>query len=699
MSSQRAEKRRAAQLVQQAKLDAAYSRIRELELRCLANEELDPVNQEVRARFAMAQPALTRLVAAGQNSLDELAVVPGDLKACRNYGMHCELGCGAGNLPRSAAEAKQRGRGGRRRAVIAAGADSDPGPQLDMVSQGSSEASDRNPDCFQQRFQEALAIVNITRDRKLQGAGLAPGTWISSETSPVPSTLLNPNAAPFFPGSTLAGDESPRLPSLSEDEAFYSLLKAEIALESDAACDKAEICLTEASDTASQEHSSTCALSERVDSMQKDLRQSESLILTLADQIEELKHSLALRCESITADVATCGNKLGADLAMHMASQQQTQHGVIRKLDELTVAVRYCTEAENLRGLPDMLMGLADQLKLSATSSAKAPCDKAVIVANHRGIQTDTLVACQKDTPAHAEVQARYSSRDASTQTAFTSIDASAQVASAFFEAATQTLDSSMTSHARSPCHTISYNSAINSNGVKPRWTDLASDEDGCFNADPQAQTSPDAAAAACCLLPAAARRGLFCADATQSTSMIAQTSVAWEELVKEACEKGPSHEMSSKEPKQPAGNRKESPPHHPVHHFVSSSSSLGTGAGRLHNNMQHETKTHPKQLHVTLDENPAGTALGKGTQGDRETVSSTGKDCNPEALLETSLEALAHKIRGLQSESKILDGYWRVYCDNLGGGLYDPLRHTPRFINEWLQKPTIMKCRMELEQ
>eukprot|EP00930_Biecheleria_cincta_P006427 TRINITY_DN10742_c0_g1_i1.p1 TRINITY_DN10742_c0_g1~~TRINITY_DN10742_c0_g1_i1.p1 ORF type:complete len:906 (-),score=154.01 TRINITY_DN10742_c0_g1_i1:338-3055(-) len=182
MSSHRAEKRRAAQLVLQAKLEAAYTRIRELEVQNLAPCELDSVGQEVRAGLSMAEPALTRLVAAGQNPSEKTPAVPGDLRAARNYGLHCNLGCGISQLPRNAAEARRWGRGGRSRcshgkAASSTGADSDPGPWLNMSSDGSSEADDSEREAaqsalFNERFREAMRLANNSGSEMLMFADI-----------------------------------------------------------------------------------------------------------------------------------------------------------------------------------------------------------------------------------------------------------------------------------------------------------------------------------------------------------------------------------------------------------------------------------------------------------------------------------------------------------------------------------------------
>ena len=112
----RGERRRFARVTLQAKLDAAYKRIRELELICLdlssGSGDGARIEDEVQGRLDLAKPALRCIVAAGQAGPSQGAV-SGNKKAFRNFALHSDMGCGAGALPRSAAEAKTRGRGGR----------------------------------------------------------------------------------------------------------------------------------------------------------------------------------------------------------------------------------------------------------------------------------------------------------------------------------------------------------------------------------------------------------------------------------------------------------------------------------------------------------------------------------------------------------------------------------------------------------
>ena len=62
---------------------------------------------EVQARLTMAEPALMAKVLGHSGS--------GSARACRNFALHADLGCGASQLPATVQEAKRRGRGGRRR--------------------------------------------------------------------------------------------------------------------------------------------------------------------------------------------------------------------------------------------------------------------------------------------------------------------------------------------------------------------------------------------------------------------------------------------------------------------------------------------------------------------------------------------------------------------------------------------------------
>ncbi|CAK0909275.1 unnamed protein product [Prorocentrum cordatum] len=72
---------------------------------------VDGVQQEVAARLAMVEPALTELVKAGPTGEAEIS---GDMKAMRNAGLHVDMGCGADDLPQTGREAKRRQRGGRK---------------------------------------------------------------------------------------------------------------------------------------------------------------------------------------------------------------------------------------------------------------------------------------------------------------------------------------------------------------------------------------------------------------------------------------------------------------------------------------------------------------------------------------------------------------------------------------------------------
>ena len=81
---------------------------------CHADEGLvdEAVTDEVKARFEMARPTLTKLVEAGSAGIP--VGVTGDQRAWRNFGLHCEHGCGAEALPTTVREVKKRSRGSRR---------------------------------------------------------------------------------------------------------------------------------------------------------------------------------------------------------------------------------------------------------------------------------------------------------------------------------------------------------------------------------------------------------------------------------------------------------------------------------------------------------------------------------------------------------------------------------------------------------
>ncbi|CAK0850550.1 unnamed protein product, partial [Prorocentrum cordatum] len=71
----------------------------------------DAVQEEVKARLAMVEPALKEMVKAGPSGDPALN---GDMKAMRNTGLHLDMGCGADNLPQDGKETKRRQRSGRK---------------------------------------------------------------------------------------------------------------------------------------------------------------------------------------------------------------------------------------------------------------------------------------------------------------------------------------------------------------------------------------------------------------------------------------------------------------------------------------------------------------------------------------------------------------------------------------------------------
>eukprot|EP00930_Biecheleria_cincta_P022107 TRINITY_DN16194_c0_g1_i1.p1 TRINITY_DN16194_c0_g1~~TRINITY_DN16194_c0_g1_i1.p1 ORF type:complete len:717 (+),score=103.79 TRINITY_DN16194_c0_g1_i1:92-2152(+) len=136
-SYNRNEKRRQAKQCLEGKLKAAYKHIRELELRLnqLQSSHTDPVVAEVEGRLGLVRPMLSTLVAAGQASSRTNA--SGSLRAFRNFGMHADMGCGVDNLPKDSAEAKRRVRGARK-----------------VSAQGDSS--------FNERFKQALACCSAS---------------------------------------------------------------------------------------------------------------------------------------------------------------------------------------------------------------------------------------------------------------------------------------------------------------------------------------------------------------------------------------------------------------------------------------------------------------------------------------------------------------------------------------------------------
>ena len=53
----------------------------------------------------------------------------------------------------------------------------------------------------------------------------------------------------------------------------------------------------------------------------------------------------------------------------------------------------------------------------------------------------------------------------------------------------------------------------------------------------------------------------------------------------------------------------------------------------------------------------------------------------------EASLHSLAAQVKEFQRTSKAAARSWRLHCDELGGGIFNPTRHTQTFLKQWLEK------------
>ena len=87
-------------------------------------EAASDICAEVAAREQLARPFLAEQVAAGRAGAQPRPC--GGAKAYRDWAQHAEFGVGAAEMPSTAREARQRGRGQRRRDKAAAGASSPP---------------------------------------------------------------------------------------------------------------------------------------------------------------------------------------------------------------------------------------------------------------------------------------------------------------------------------------------------------------------------------------------------------------------------------------------------------------------------------------------------------------------------------------------------------------------------------------------
>eukprot|EP00930_Biecheleria_cincta_P101552 TRINITY_DN9319_c0_g1_i3.p1 TRINITY_DN9319_c0_g1~~TRINITY_DN9319_c0_g1_i3.p1 ORF type:complete len:760 (+),score=113.70 TRINITY_DN9319_c0_g1_i3:111-2390(+) len=378
----RSEKRRQGKFNLEQRLQAAYSKIRALELQAAALDNpdaKDPVESEVSARLLMAKPSLTKLVEAGQ--AQGSASISSDLRALRNFGLHADLGCGAAQLPTTAKESKSRIRGGKRlsaslpgsadsrcsSAFVSSCAHTDPGTFVDanVPFQLEHDTGIGARNSFNIHFDEALALAELTSQHSdiSLGNGLAPGTW--HEPTQL-KTALSIDALPYVPLHLRPDHE----PTANTGAAFF-----DIASEPDV-------------DREGYGHAGVMGAQSVDDTPQSVGRPSpeglgcmhqpsDSLLRTLGDQIEDLHESFANRYQSLTDSIANLGAKVDQLQGCLPDSLEQYNSQVMLKLEAVLSEVKYLLEREGLQGLPqvilDMISLLHDLLKCQTKSDA---CDK-----------------------------------------------------------------------------------------------------------------------------------------------------------------------------------------------------------------------------------------------------------------------------------------------------------------------------------
>ena len=175
-SLSRQDRRRHAKSCLEAKLQAAYTYIRELEVKCMhaQSEPVDPVVAEVGGRLGLVRPMLCSLVGAEQ--ANSTASISSFANAFCNFGMHAVMGCGVDDLPKDSSEAKRRSRGPRH-----------------APSTAESE--------FNLRFQQALACCSAfdadSGSDASTGASKSDGNTVSQ---PLVSCSKSPDQLTFVAG-------------------------------------------------------------------------------------------------------------------------------------------------------------------------------------------------------------------------------------------------------------------------------------------------------------------------------------------------------------------------------------------------------------------------------------------------------------------------------------------------------------------
>ena len=165
----RNDRRRNARTSIEGKLQAAFSYIRELEVRCLQHDQSeDAVVAEVEGRLGLIRPMISALVTAGQASTT--APICGSVKAFRNFAVHAELGCGAPNLPKTASDAKWRNRGSVRMHPSAKVA-----TDCECLSPVFTNSAGDGDESFNERFNQALLAFNSSEGCNATNGGACSG--------------------------------------------------------------------------------------------------------------------------------------------------------------------------------------------------------------------------------------------------------------------------------------------------------------------------------------------------------------------------------------------------------------------------------------------------------------------------------------------------------------------------------------------
>ena len=522
----------AARQAEAGKLEAAYSKIRRLELELAVQKQ--HYSDNVQARLAAIAPALEAQETAAAHGLpahSSSGLLDPDDHTMSSAAKHQFAEHFRDITPSKARRAQ---RGAKR---TPATADACVASQLlKAASSNCSEASitsavsntadiasglccsspgdtaqiatSSESDLFNLRFCQALHWANAATVQP------APGIW----------TCLNAGATPFWPGQGSKQDThadephavsengaivaAPRNPAHggvaqaffigSDDEAGteFPCLPAcrsidDMSIEADGqqACEEGDHSETNQSVVDLSDHDASEALSEiaadsaacvngenngivhdTIEALHAKVSHSESLIKTLGDQIEELNHFLAQRCELLSAGLSSCGDKVDAIAQANKdAVDSLVLKAIFPKLEELASEVRYVTERESLQGLPALILDLASQIKRLKTCEKGGTLDH-TITSNPRDDS-----CCTKRSFTAIGIQTELTSPRSSTNHA---CDKGVQAATA-----RMIVDSSM----QAGCNEVSDQGVqceAREKGIpcdvnsRPRWIDLASDDE-----------------------------------------------------------------------------------------------------------------------------------------------------------------------------------------------------------------------------